>query len=228
VRSCHVLTSQSPVLAAGLGVRHGWGWALRSVSFRLPGPLAGAGVVGITTGQRSAGAAVVAVVAGLARPSYGELRVLGEDLTTASGRAAVRHRVGVARTQGRARPGLRVRGLVARAARRAGLRARDRQVMTAAIIDRLGLTAWAGVRARSAPPGVGRQARLAAAAVHEPDLLLLDGLLDGLPPDETAVLAGCVRDLGRDTAIVVVGRDAAALWLACDEVLTLSHGILAG
>jgi phospholipid/cholesterol/gamma-HCH transport system ATP-binding protein/D-methionine transport system ATP-binding protein len=73
---------------------------------------------------------------------------------------------------------------------------------------------------------IARRAKLAAAAVHEPELLLIDGLLDGLGPRDTENVAACVRDLGRDTAIVATGRDPAALALACGEVLTLADGII--
>ena len=101
-------------------------------------------------------------------------------------------------------------------------------MLTAAILDRLALTAWADVPARAAPAAVIRRARLAAAAVHEPELLLLDGLLDDLSPQGTASVAHNVRDLARDTSIVATGCDAAALSLACDEVLTLADGVLVG
>jgi ABC-type multidrug transport system ATPase subunit len=121
-----------------------------------------------------------------------------------------------------------VRGLVEHAARVASLPARDRDVLTAAILDRLALTAWADVPVRSAPAPVGRRARLAAAAVHEPDLLLLDELLDDLSQRGVASVSDNVRDLARDTAIVATGRDSAALHLACDEVLTLTDGVLIG
>ena len=80
---------------------------------------------------------------------------------------------------------------------------------------------WAETSVRE---GAGRP----AAAVHEPDLLLLDGLLDGLSPQETAIVAGSMRDLARDTSIVATGCDAAALGLACGEVLTLADGVLVG
>ncbi len=39
-------------------------------------------------------------------------------------------------------------------------------------------------------------------------------------------LADGIRDLGKDTAIVATGRNAGALALACDEILTLADGIL--
>jgi ABC-type thiamine transport system ATPase subunit len=78
----------APVLAAGVGVRHGWTWVLRTASFRMDVPLTGRPAIGIAISRDGAGAMVVDLLAGLARPAYGELRVLGQDLTTPQGRAA--------------------------------------------------------------------------------------------------------------------------------------------
>jgi ABC-2 type transport system ATP-binding protein len=220
------LTGIVPVLAAGVGVRHGWTWVLRAASFRMDIPLTGQPAIGIAIGRDVAGSAVVDLLAGLARPAYGELRVLGQDLTTPQGRAAVRGSVGIARRSTRPQPGFRVRGLVGRAARLARLPGRDRDVMAAAILDRLSLTPWADVPLRAAPAVIARRARLAAAAVHEPELLLIDGLLDDLAPCDTASVAAGIRNLGRDTTIIAIGWDRAALALACDEVLTLADGII--
>lgn len=171
------------------------------------------------------GTALVDLLAGAARPAYGELRVLGHDLASARGRAAVRRRVGVARRNGRQLPGMRVRGLVEHASRLAPGRL-DRDLLTAAILDRLGLLPWAEVQLRAAPDPVARRARLAAAAVHQPELLLLDGVLDGLAARHCAALADAIRDLSRDSAILVAGCDGEALELACDEILTLVNGVL--
>lgn len=226
MRSSYGMTGMAPVLAAGVGVRHGWTWVLRAASFRVDASTSGRPVIGIVIARGAAGGAVVDLLAGLARPAYGELRVLGEDLTTPQGRIAVRHHVGVARRSARSQPGFRVRGLVGHAARLARLPGRDRDVLSAAILDRLSLTPWAEVPLRATPVVIGRRARLAAAAVHEPELLLIDGLLDDLGPRDTASVAAGVRDLGRDTAIIATGRDPAALALACDEVLTLADGII--
>jgi ABC-2 type transport system ATP-binding protein len=215
------------VLAAGVGVRRGWGSGLRSVSFRLASPVTGGSIVGIAASQQSAASAVVRLLAGRSRPTHGELRVLGEDLTTARGRAAVRRQVGVARRPSRLLPRLAIRGLIARAARRARLPRHERELLTAAILDRLALTQWADVPVRLAPTAISCRAGLAAAAVHEPGLVLLDGLLDDLSPRELASLTDGVKDLAADTAVIAAGRDVAALGLACDEVFTLSAGILA-
>ena len=85
---------------------------------------------------------------------------------------------------------------------------------------------WAEVPLRAAPDVVVRRARLAAAAVHQPELILLDGLLDGLQPRDVTALTEAVRDLSRDTAILAAGCDGLALELACDEVLVLTDGIV--
>jgi ABC-2 type transport system ATP-binding protein len=226
VRSGHAAVTTTPVLAAGVGVRHGRSWALRSASFRLESPVSGRTAFGIVISGQPAATALIDVLAGLIRPSYGELRVLGQDMTTARGRSAVRDQVGVARRLARPQPAFRVRGLVDHAARLARLPARDRGPLAAAIVDRLRLTPWAEVPLRAAPEVIARRARLAAAAVHQPGLLLLDGLLDDLDPRDMAPLADAVRDLGRDTTVVATGHDPHALALACGEVLSMADGIL--
>ena len=103
---------------------------------RTPGDPA----IGIAITRQTARAAVIDLLGGLARPAYGELRVLGQDLTTAQGRTAVRRYVGIARVSSRPQPGRRVRGLAAHAARVANLPGRDCEVLAAAILDRLALT----------------------------------------------------------------------------------------
>ncbi len=215
-----------PVLAAGIGVRYGRGWAVRAASFRVAPPVPGRAALGILIDYPAQSAALVDLLAGVARPAYGELRVLGHDMATIRGRAAVRRRVGVARRNARSLPWLRVRGLVEHSARIVRPDRHDRHLMAAAILDRLALMPWAEVPLRAAPDAIARRARLAAAAVHQPDLLLLDGLLDGLAPREVAVLAAAIRDLSRDSGTLLAGCDRGALELACDDVLILTDGVL--
>jgi ABC-type multidrug transport system ATPase subunit len=215
-----------PVLAAGIGVRRGRGWAVRSASFRIGPPVPGRSALGIVIDHPSQSAALVDLLAGVARPAYGELRVLGHDMATIRGRAAVRRRVGVARRHARLLPAIRVRRLVRHAARLAPGSRHDRHVLAAGILDRLALLPWADVYLRAAPDAIARRARLAAAAVHQPELLLLDGLLDGLEPREVAALAAAIRDLSRDCGILLAGVDQTALELACDDILRLSDGVL--
>jgi ABC-type multidrug transport system ATPase subunit len=215
-----------PVLAAGIGVRRSGHWTVRAASFRIGVPMPGSSALGILTLEPAEAAALVDVLAGAIRPAYGELRVLGYDMASARGRAAVRKRVGVARRNARRLPAIRIRRLVEHAARLAVPGSGDRNLLAAAILDRLSLSPWAEVPVRLAPDSVVRRARLAAAAVHQPELLLLDGLLDGLAARDAAALADSISDLGRDTGILVAGCDAKTLGLACGEVLVMADGVL--
>jgi ABC-2 type transport system ATP-binding protein len=226
VRSAHAVVAADPVLAAGIGVRRGQHWAVRFASFRVSAPMPGKSSLGIQVARPAEAAALVDVLAGTIRPAYGELRVLGFDMTTARGRAAVRSRVGVARRTSRHLPAIRVRGLVEHAARLAGAGGGDRHILAAAILDRLALSPWAEVAVRLALAPVARRARLAAAAVHQPELLLLDCILDGLEARDVTVLADAIRDLGRDTGILLVGGDADALGMVCDDIMVLADGVL--
>jgi len=222
----HAVVAADPVVAAGIGVRHGRGFAVRSASFRIGPPTSGKAVLGILIDHPAQAAAIVDVLAGMARPAYGELRVLGHDMATIRGRACVRGRVGVARRAGRPLPAVRVRGFVEHSARTAAAGRQDRYLLAAAILDRLALIPWADVWLRAAPEAILRRTRLAAAAVHQPDLLLIDGLLDGLPPRDVSALAEAIGDLSRDSGVLVAGCDAEALDRACGEVLFLADGVL--
>src|SRR5580658_10117757 len=189
-------------------------------------PRCPAGPLSASRSDAAEASVLIDMLAGVVRPAYGELRVLGQDMASARGRAAVRRRVGVARRAARQPPGIRIRGLVEHAARLAVPDSGDRRLLAAGILDRLALSPWAEVSVRLAPDAIARRARLAAAAVHQPELLLLDGLLDELSRRDAAVLAEHVRDLGRDCGVVVAGCDYGALALACDDIMTMVDGVL--
>jgi ABC-type multidrug transport system ATPase subunit len=222
MRSGHAVSAIAPVVCAGVGVRYGNNRPIRLASFRLSYPDAGLGIVT----SSAAGAALLDLLSGRTAPAYGAMRVLGRDVTTPRGRAAVRREVGIASRHARILPAIRIRGHVERAARLAGQPASDRHLLVAAILDRLALTGWSTVPLRAAPELIARKAKLAAACVHQPRLLLIDGLLDQLSERDLAVLADVIADLRRDTAVLAVGRDADALRAACGRVLALADGIL--
>jgi ABC-type multidrug transport system ATPase subunit len=233
MRSGHAAAAITPVLAAGVGAREASRYPIRLASFLLPATELGRAALGIVTPRCAASTLLVRLLSGQLAPAYGQLLVLDEDLTTAAGRAQVRPRVGIASRGGYLWPTLTIRGLVERAARRHGPLSNrqsrnDRQLLVVAILDRLALLPWAAVPVRDAPEIVARRARLAAACVHQPDLLIIDGLFDQLPIIDRTILAKTVAELKRDTSIVATGQDADALLLFCDQVLMLTNGIVVG
>jgi ABC-2 type transport system ATP-binding protein len=228
MRSGHATTPITPVLSAGVGARDTSGYPMRLASFRLESSDSGRAVLGIVMPRSAASTTLVGLLSGRRAPAYGKLRVLDHDMTTAAGRAAVRPQIGIASRHSRVWPASTIRKLVEGAARQSGQRGSDRRLMVAAILDRLALTAWAEVPLRSAPDRVARRARLAAACVHEPSLLIIDGLLDHLPALDRGVLADVISDLARDASIVAIGREADSLRLCCDQVIAEAYGMLLG
>lgn len=237
MRSGHAMRAVAPVLAAGVGIRYSSGWAIRSASFRLDHDCLAlddairhettrGASLGIAASRPASSSALIDLLAGRAAPDYGSLHVLGRDMSTPKGRSHVRRQVGIARGSGMPQAFFRVRGLVEHAARLACEPGDDRHLLAAAILDRLGLTGWADVPVRSAPDLIVRKARLAAAAVHQPSLLLIDGLLDNLPAADLAILAEVIHTLERDATVVAIGRSPEVLMQACHKVLVLADGIL--
>lgn len=245
MQSGHATTAITPVLFAGVGARDATGYAIRLATFRLEPAEFGRAVLGIVAPRSAASAAIVGLLSGRVRPAYGRLHVLGHDLTTQAGRTAVRAEVGIAARTSRVWPTTTVRKHVERAARRSAPWGvpwgvprghppgptspwADRRLLVAAVLDRLGLMPWAEVPMRLAPDLVARRARLAAACVHEPKLLIIDGLFDHLGVRDRAILAGTLTELKRDTSIVAIEHDAESLLLFCDQVIMLTDGILLG
>jgi ABC-type multidrug transport system ATPase subunit len=228
MESGHAVTAIAPVLAAGVGVRYDSRWVLRTVSFRLDQSDLGGASLGIVTERSPAASTLIGLLAGKIAPDYGSLRVLGYDMNVPAARAAVQRQTGTASRASHPVGSTRVRALVERAARHSVLPGSDRRLLVAAILDRMALTPWADVALGAAPVLIARKARLAAACVHQPKLLLLDSLLDHLPPLDRTVLADVIRDLRRDTAVIAVGGEADSLELVCDQVIPLRGGILVG
>jgi ABC-2 type transport system ATP-binding protein len=228
MRSGHAATAITPVLFAGVGARDAAGYAIRLATFRLEPSELGRAVLGIVTPRSAASAAIVGLLSGRLAPAYGELHVLGHDLSTQKGRAAVRAKVGLATRATRIWPTATVRRHVEQAVRRSTSPSADRRLLVAAILDRLALTPWADVQLRAAPDLVARRTRLAAACVHEPSLLIIDGLFDRLGVRDRAILAGVVTEFTRDISVVAIERDADSLLLFCDQVIVLADGILLG
>ena len=228
MESGHAVTAVAPVLSAGVGARYEGRLVLRMTSFRLDQSDLGSASLGIVTPRSAAAVALIGLLSGRIAPAYGSLRVLGHDMAQAAGRAAVRRRSGLASRASRPIPAIRIRSLVERGAKRSGQPADARFLLVAAILDRLALTPWADVAFGAAPELIARKARLAIACVHQPGLLIIDGLLDHLQPLDRTVLADAIRDLKRDTALVALGGDADSLSLVCDRVIGLADGMIVG
>ncbi len=136
------------------------------------------------------------LLAGLLRPTSGEVRLLGKALTNHA--AAERGRVGLISHQSMLYDVLTVAENVAFAARLHGVQ--DVSGATAAALDRLGLRGRELTPVRALSRGWQQRVSIARAIVHQPALVLLDEPYTGLDVAGARALTELLRSLRDDGA----------------------------
>ncbi|MER5183386.1 ABC transporter ATP-binding protein [Streptomyces sp. NPDC002896] len=164
------------------------------------------------------------VVSGLRRPSSGQVRLGGREVTRLG--PARRSRHGLARTFQRlelfGRLSVRDNLLVAA---ELGPERRQAERCVAGIIDRLGLAEVADSSADTLPTGVARLVEVGRALAVRPTLLLLDEPAAGQDGEETDRFATLLRSLADDgMAVVLVEHDMGLVMGVSDEVYVLDLG----
>jgi branched-chain amino acid transport system ATP-binding protein len=99
------------------------------------------------------------------------------------------------------------------------------RAITAAVLDRLGLTPLADTPAGSLPTGTMRLVELGRALAAEPAVLLLDEPASGLDDDQIARLADVLRALAADgLAILLVEHDIRFVTAVADRAYLMVSG----
>jgi ABC-2 type transport system ATP-binding protein len=93
-------------------------------------------------------------------------------------------------------------------------------------VERVGLADRAGDRLKTLSGGMIRRVGIAQAIVNEPQILLLDEPTVGLDPAQRLRFRQLLREMGRDTCIVVSTHLVEDVAAACDDVLLVSDGKL--
>lgn len=210
------------VEAYQLGWQAGHRWALRGMSFRL----ATGALVGLVGPNGAGKSALLRLLAGLAAPAEGWVRVHGWETTRHA--AAVRQRVGYLSE----RAGLYQRLTVAQnldfVARAHGQGKAIREETVRTLLGVVELSDQAHALAGSLSPGQRRRAALAAALVHDPPVLLLDDPLRGLDGSARLEQTEVLRELrGMGKTVVMASNLLADLATLCDELVALRAGGIA-
>jgi len=92
-------------------------------------------------------------------------------------------------------------------------------------LDRLGLAQRAGAKVEELSHGNQQRAQLAAALVHEPELLVLDEPFAGLDPVAVQTLAEVLRgEAARGAAVLFSSHQLELVEEICEEVAIIDHG----
>jgi ABC-2 type transport system ATP-binding protein len=201
-----------------LARRYGEVVALDGVSFAVePGQLfgfVGPNGAGKTTAMR--------IVLGVLAPDRGEVRWRAEPV-----RAQTRSRFGYMPEERGLYPKMRVRDQLIYLARLHGFDAARAATAAGAWIERLGLTDRAGERVEKLSLGNQQRVQLAAALVHDPELLVLDEPFSGLDPVGVDVLAGVLTEYAATGVPVVFSSHQLELVeRLCEAVAIIKDGRL--
>ncbi|PPK97657.1 ABC-2 type transport system ATP-binding protein [Kineococcus xinjiangensis] len=191
--------------------------ALSDVSFALR-----PGVTGLLGHNGAGKSTVLSLLSGAARPSQGEVRVLGVDPHSD---LAVHRRLGVVPDGEGTWAYLTARQNVALLAKQRGVA--DPRAAAGAALERVGLSHAADRRVGGFSKGMRQRVKLAQALAHDPEVLLLDEPLNGLDPVQRRADVELVRALGAEGRTVLVSSHVLGeVERMADEVLVVVNGRL--
>ncbi len=194
--------------------------ALDGVSFRVErGELFG------LLGPNGAGkTTAVKILLGLTHPTEGEARLQGMSASDPASRRHVGYLPEGHRFPGylTARETLRVFG------RMSGMSRESISRRVPELLARVKLADWADVKVKKFSKGMTQRLGLAAALVHDPDVLLLDEPTDGVDPVGRREIRDLLREeAARGKAILLNSHLLSEIEVTCDRVAVLRKGKLA-
>ena len=166
----------------------------------------------------------VKVLLGLTRATGGEASIFGIP----AGNPASRRRVGYL-PEGHRFPGyLTARQTLSIFGRMSDVGPEDLRRRIPALLARVRLSDWADVRVKKFSKGMTQRLGLAAALVHEPDVLLLDEPTDGVDPVGRREIRDLLQEeAARGRAILLNSHLLSEVELVCGRVAVLRGGSVA-
>lgn len=200
----------------GIHRRFGDVQALHDVSLTVPAGQA----VGFV-GRNGAGKTTAMRVAlGLVEPDAGEVCWDGRPIT-----AADRLRVGYMPEERGLYPGMSALDQLVHLARLAGWSRADAAARATALLDQLELAGRATQKVEELSLGNQQRVQLAAALVHDPDVLVLDEPFSGLDPIGVDVLSTVLAERLREgVGLLFSSHQLELVERLCDEVVVIDGG----
>lgn len=196
--------------------RYGHVVACADVSFAVvPGEL-----FGFVGGNGAGKTTTMRIVLGVLAPDSGEVRLGGEPITLST-----RRRIGYLPEERGLYPRMRVLDQLVYLAELHGLTTNDAHRAAEAWIVRLGLRDWRDDHVQRLSLGNQQRVQLAAALVHDPDVLVLDEPFAGLDPAAVDVLSEILRERAAAGAPVLFSSHQLDLVeRLCDRIAIIQNG----
>jgi len=197
--------------AEDLGKSFGAVRALRAAFFSCTGP----GVIGVLGPNGAGKSTLLDLLLGLTSPTTGFARIFGARV---EGRYP-RGRVGVVLQREFAQDRITVGEYAGLFAAIYGVRRGQEKILSEA-----GLAARRGVAVERLSGGEAQRLFVAAAVVHDPELVFLDEPTAHLDPEARASLGARLRELGGRATVVLCTHDLREADALCDQLIFLLRG----
>jgi phospholipid/cholesterol/gamma-HCH transport system ATP-binding protein len=221
--------SQDPVVATrDLRVRFGDREVLHGLTFEVR---RGETLV-VIGGSGSGKSTMLRTLVGLEKPSSGEVRIKGVDLSTASAPEldAIRKRIGLAFQGGALIGSLSVGGNIALPLREHTTLERSTiEVMVRIKLEQVGLSGFEDYSPSQLSGGMRKRAAFARAMALDPEILFFDEPSAGLDPVTAAGIDDLILSLKKayGLTMVVVTHELASAFLIADRIVLIDHGSIA-
>lgn len=160
------------------------------------------------------------ILTGFMPPTEGRAVVAGYDVFEKS--LEVRKRVGYLAESVPLYRDMTARGYLAYLAEIRGVKQRRQRANEA--LERVGLIHRANSRIGTLSKGMRQRVGLAAALIHDPEVLILDEPTIGLDPIQVLELRGLVRELGRQHTVLFSTHILSEAEQVCDKVVIINQG----
>ncbi len=210
------------IRVSGLTVRHRRTTALDSVDLDF-----GPGVHGLLGPNGAGKTSLVRVLATVAKPTAGQVEMLGSDLHGHRERSAVRRELGYLPQDFGYYPGFTVREFVAYAGWLKELSAASAPAAVERAVARVGLADRIDAKVKTLSGGMIRRVGIAQAIVNDPRVLLLDEPTAGLDPEQRVEFRALLRELGSTSTVLVSTHLVEDVAAACTNVTLIEAGQVA-
>ncbi|WP_222598614.1 ABC transporter ATP-binding protein [Lentzea tibetensis] len=212
-------TYGAEISANRLMVRTGKRMAVNGLDLSL-----GKGVHGLLGPNGAGKTTMMRALATVLRPAGGELMLLGQRIDSRTDMRQVRRDIGYLPQEFGFYPRFTVREFVEYMAWLKEMPARDVPGAVQRVVERVGLADRADDRMKTLSGGMLRRAGIAQAIVNDPQILLLDEPTVGLDPEQRLAFRALLRDVGRDTCVLVSTHLVEDVVAACTDVLLVDQG----
>ena len=201
-------------------VYHGGIHALEGVNLSIAG-----GMYGLLGPNGAGKTTLMRILAGILRPSSGNLSVGGCDYDTEKGRVEVKRLLGYLPQEMGVYPDLNAREFLDYVAILKGLddrRARQKRVDE--LLDIVSLTEVARRKLKTYSGGMKRRVGIAQALLNDPRLLIVDEPTAGLDPEERIRFRNLLSDLGGERTVLLSTHIVEDIAQTCRNLAILKNG----